>query len=588
MSIEQLKKVWKSPLVENARTRRYQDRIDASIDENLKQIREQAKQATDPFHPPSNFAFCWFSSLSKWQGNEELFDLCALAIERWADRSLADEISDLSKWDHSWSFGGIAYIFGMIEEALPDAARARFLEACARNAPTAIHRDNMGTVGNQVISGIIGDLLYGHLLDNEEYLSIARERFNEFGPLIIMDNGQANEQYGPCPNYSSGAFAGVFSYVLIEELEEWRPRLLKSLEWFRWMHTESLYLFPGPSTRMYYSRRMLHLPLHCFAALEYAAETQPMFLDFRDRYESIIGDYGRGHINSTDTTSIQVNTRETSEANPEQLAEWNAPVTEFFETTWFRRSPIKYSIIRRRYQTAITYMGWLPMLGLQTWAWGDEPPIIHSLYGATSGTQAWGIDTAAKPADHYFYGHGAGLMAPAVVWRPDGGSQEGQPDELPFTTWRHGELIQMAIFTDVSTVIIHTGKTGRRVTRWALNPIEPSAPIIDDGVVRFEDRVGRLYSLKGRPEIEEATGTFREKDEQRPVTRLAWSFEENDTAFAFSNDSFEFVKDELAESRYLEFKDETGTYRADISTILDEDGYLNRNEVTCDVRRISL
>ncbi|MDP6119091.1 MAG: hypothetical protein QF437_06690 [Planctomycetota bacterium] len=586
MSIEQLRKVWKPPLTENARTRRYQDRIDASIDGNLDQFREQSKNPVGLIHPPSNYAFCWFSSLSKWQGNEELLGLCQKGLERWADMSLADELTDIRQWDHSWTFGGIANMYATVEEALPDAVRTRFLEACHRNAPIAIHRDKMGTVGNQVISGIIGDLLYGHLLDSEEYLAIARERFEKYGPLIIMENGQANEQYGPCPNYSSGAFAGVFEYVLIEELEEWRPRILKSLDWFRWMHTESLYLIPGPSTRMYYSRWMLHLPLHCFSALEYASETQPMFLDFRDRYEPIAGDHSRDHINGTDTVSIRLNTRETSESTTEQLAKWNEPVTEYFEQTWFGRAPIKYALIRRRYQTGITYMGWLPMMGLQTWAWGDEPPILHSLHGAASGTQAWGIDTEAKSADHYYYGHGAGLMAPAVVWRPLGGSQEGQPDELPFTIWRHSKLIQMAIFTDVSTVIIHTGETGRRVTRWALNPIEPSAPIIEDGVVRFENRIGRIYSLKGTPNPEEAIGTFREEQKELPVQRLAWEIEDNDSAFAFSNESFEFVKDDLSEKRCLEFKDETGTYRADISTILDEDGYLQRNEETADVRRI--
>jgi hypothetical protein len=485
------------------------------------------------------------------------------------------------------AFGGIANMFVYVEEALPASFRSKFLEACRHNAPIAVHREDMGTVGNQAISGIIGDLLYGHLLDNEEYLTVARERFEVFAPRIIMENGQVNEQYGPCPNYSSGAFVGVFEYALIEQLEEWRPRLMKALDWFRWMHTESLYLIPGPSTRQYYSRWMLNLPLHCFSALEYASETQPMFLDFRDRYEPVAGAHSRDHINGTDTVSILLNTRETSEATPKRLASWNEPVTEYFEQTWFGRAPIKYALIRRRYQTAITYMGWIPMMGLQTWAWGDEPPIVHPLYGAASGTQAWGIDTEAKSADHYFYGHGAGLMAPAVVWRPLGGSREGQPDELPFTIWRHGKLIQMAIFTEVSTVILHTGETGRRITRWALNPIEPSAPIIEDGVVRFEDRIGRIYSLKGKPVSEEAIGTFSEERKELPVQRLAWEIRDNDSAFAFSNESFEFVKDEMAEHKVLEFKDESGSYRADFSTILDEDGYLQRNEVTADVRRIS-
>ena len=586
MGIDKLRKVLRQPISDNARTRRYQLRIDDAIAGSLDSYVEQ-EDSEGLIHPPHYYAFSWFSPLSRWQGNEQVFEVCLRGLERWAEMSLNDELTDIKNWDHTWTFEGIACSYIWLEDALPPEIQSKFLEACAHNAAIFTARTNMGTVGNQCMSGILGDLLYGCLLNKEDFIALSRERFDEFAPKVIMDSGQVNEQYGPCPNYSSGAFSFTFTYVLLSDLEEWRPRIQMALNWFRWMHTESLYVFPGPSSRKYYSRWMLHLPLHTFSGLEYAAESQTMFLDFRDRYEALAGDVIREHICATDTVSILLNKHEDAVATSEQLDEWNQPLTEFFEQTWFGRSPIKYALIRRKYQTAICFMGWLPLIGLQTWAWGNEPPIIHPLHGAPSSTQAWGIDTAASSADYYFYGHGAGAMAPAVIWRSEGFSQIGLPEEPAFVLWRHRQLIQLAIFTEVSTVIIHTGETGHRVTRWALNPIEPSPPFIEQGVVSFGDRTGRIYALKGQPSLKEEIGDNYEEHEKRPVQVLAWETDDNDTAFAFSNESFEFLKDELASNRQLEFKDESGTYLADISTILDEDGYLRRNEVTAEIRRIS-
>jgi len=580
VSMTKLRHVLRRPINDNARTRRYQERIDDAIGAGIQSVNESAGW------PPHYYAFSWLSPISRWHGNEQILEMCQRGLADWSKRSLNDELSDIRNWDHTWSFEGIAYAYIWTEDALTQETRELFLKACAHNASIFTQRTNMGTVGNQCMSGILGDLLYGCLLDDEALIQLSRQRFDEFGPKVIMESGQVNEQYGPCPNYSSGAFVFTFMYVLLAEIEEWRPRIIQALRWFRWMHTESLYVFPGPSSRKYYSRWMIHLPLHTFAGLEYASATQPMFLDFRDRYEALAGDRSHQHICSTDTISILLNTGEGSGTNLQQASEWNQPLTEFYEQTWFLRSPIKYALVRRKYQTAICFTGWLPMMGLQTWAWGQEPPIIHPLHGAVSSTLAWGIDTAANSSDHYYYGHGAGVMAPAVIWRPHGSSRESLPDEPPFVLWRHKQLIQLAIFTEVSTVIIHTGETGRRVTRWALNPIEPATPVIETGVVRFEDRIGRIYSLKGRPNIEEGVGEYREENEERNLELLTWETEDNESAFAFSNDSFEFLRDDLSSGRTLDFKDETGTYRADISNILDEDGYLHRDELTAQIKRI--
>jgi len=55
-------------------------------------------------------------------------------------------------------------------------------------------------------------------------------------------------------------------------------------------------------------------------------------------------------------------------------------------------------------------------------------------------------------------------------------------------------------------------------------------------------------------------------DEGQPVTVLRYESGAEPTAFAFSNDSFEFLQNSLDEDGLLEFQDASGAYRVDIST----------------------
>jgi len=584
--MDRLRSVLRGPITDNDRTRRYQRGIDRSVGCALEQVREHAAQGV-PAHAPYYCAFCYQSPLSRWQGNSEILDACAQSLDRWADAALADDLPDLRSWDHTWTFEGIAHSTVWLEDSLPQKLREKLHDAFIKAGAIFTTRERMGTVGNQCMSGILGDFLYGCLLNNEDYLALSWQRFSEYAPKVIMENGQVNEQYGPCPNYSSGAFYFTFQYFLLAGVEEFEERIIRALQWFREMHTESLYLFPGPSSRKYYGRWMVHLPLHCFPGLEFGAQGQPMFHTFRDRYEELAGERSREHISAIDTMSILLNRGEDTAPTPEQADDWNRPRLDFYEPCWFGRGPIKYALIRRQYQTAICFSGWLPLIGLQTWAWGDEPPIIHPLHGAPSTTQAWALDTAAHPADRLSYYEGAGCLAADVVWRDDGSSQQGLPDEPPFVVWRHRTMRQLAIFTDVSTVLIHTGFRENRVTRWALNPLEPAEPIFDaDGIVRFEDRVGRMISLAGEPEVTKAQGTFPEIREERTVRMLTYEIDGSDTAFAFSNDSFEFRKNDLGRTGLLEFRDETGLYRADVSDLADERGQLHHQIEGAKIKRI--
>ena len=70
---------------------------------------------------------------------------------------------------------------------------------------------------------------------------------------------------------------------------------------------------------------------------------------------------------------------------------------------------------------------------------------------------------------------------------------------MPCITKRQEHLVTVEVFTPCSTVVVHTGETGRRVTEWALNRNDPAAPHIGDGVVSFEGRTPRLHQLTRKP-----------------------------------------------------------------------------------------
>jgi hypothetical protein len=74
---------------------------------------------------------------------------------------------------------------------------------------------------------------------------------------------------------------------------------------------------------------------------------------------------------------------------------------------------------------------------------------------------------------------------------------------------------------------------------------------------------------------------------ERNVQSLVYRFPDGaSTAFAFSNESFSFLEDELDSNGILTFKDSSGIYRADISTIVDENGDLTYGLETAKIKRI--
>ena len=532
--IDALRHVLRPEIADNERTRRLQETIDSRVDQILLAQKESEDGSATINH---TLAFAYFCSLSRHHKSREILELSEAGFRDWAEQKLQTvrEVGGLSH-EHAWTICSMVPTFIWVEEDFSDEVRATVIDAFDVDAEAYRERESSGRPGNQEMACYVADLLYAHVTGDRDYYQLARE-IGDAGMARALDvNGQVVEQYGPCPHYSYLAYVFCFQYAFLVGTGEFDDRLRASLEWFRKWHTESLYLIPGASSRKYHVREMTR-PSDLYGGLEYFASDQPMYRKLLERMMAQEDGRSEGL-----EWQILVSKGGDLEPTVQQLEEWNRPFTEFYETTYFGRMPIKYALVSRRYQTGITFTGWLPLMGLQTWSWGQEPPIVHPVHDVPSTTQAWGIDTARFPCSHLYYRNGPGCMAADVAWRAEGSSRENLPDEPSFVVWRNHTLRSVAIFTDVSTVLIQTGPTGRRVTRWTLNAIESAEPVIEEnGVVRFEGRVGRVYASAGAPQLLEEKVEVRlrawDPAVERNIQSLSYELADGgSTAFAFSDD----------------------------------------------------
>ena len=583
MTIDKLRNILRSSINDNERTRWLQEVIDTRVDQMLPSYNDTENPPSDINH---TMAFTYFCPLSRHHKRQKILELHQNGFREWSEKKLEDSRTPESlSHEHAWTICSFVPTFMWVEGDFSEDDRTLVIEAFHADANAFRKRAKSGQPGNQDMACFVGDLLYAYVTSDEDYYHHARQLGDAGMRRAIADSGQVLEQYGPCPHYSYLTYAFCWSYAHYVDTKEFDDQLRAGLDWFRKWHTESLYLIPGASSRKYHLREMTR-PSDIYSGLEYFSSAQPMYRNLLDRMmeqQNFQSEGLEGQILANQGGDLK--------PSAEDIEAWERPFTEFYETVYFGRSPIKYALITRKYQTGITFTGFLPLKGLQTWAWGSEPPVIHPVYDLPSTTQAWGIDTAHFSCSHLFYAYGPGCMAADIAWRAEGSSRENLPDEPSFVVWRNQTLRSVAIFTDVSTVLIHSGPAGKRITRWTLNPLEPAKPVMDEeNVVRFEGRTGCIHALAGHPDLadQKVDVHLRAWDPavELNVQTLIYEFTEGgSTAFAFSDDSFEFIEDDLEVGGLLVFKDSSGTYRADISTIVDENGDLTYGLDTARIKR---
>lgn len=595
--MEQLRRILLKPIADNERTRRYQNVIDQYVD----QIREtwnierglcwsdgielphetvegywelpdekraaitsdeaqkvyEASAGRGGTHRLAVAAFAWHSPLSRHRGDPDLLRFFESGLRFYNSTIRDDGVPALYGlngllWAHGWDIEGLIYGLVFLWEAIDPAIRDEALARLRLSAQRFVEIGVSGTHGNQGCVQALGLFLYGHLLDMPEAIRASNERWAELVAKTLDDSGQVIEQYGCCMHYSYTCFAYAWLNAFLRGGDGQEERIEKCLRWFRYRHTESLYPFPGPSSRSYVEE-LMGTAVDILPACEHLAVRNPMLQRFADRIWSKIDGVGGGGHGASPLMWAILACPGPREPTREQEAEWGRPFEEYYERiNLLGRSPLKYVLVKRQYQTELNVRDFLPFVGVQTWAWGDEPPIVHPTRLAPATTQAWGLDTARQGVSQNWGLFGAGAMA--ADFKYVFATEPGAPS---YALCRHDRFWRFVAFTDASTVIMEWGKVGPRRTLWTLNRSEPAEPQIGSGIVTFAGRAGCLHSTLPSP-------AQREMDfgaAEGRVSVLEYACGEEPVAFAFSDKRFQFEAGAPLTDRTLAFSDASGRYR---------------------------
>ena len=563
-------------------------------------------------------AFCFQSPLSRYYGDERVLRVVLNGMESFRRRLRSDGawifgLSDETGFGLGWTVEGLIYAYVYLHDRLDDVFRRRMLDMFRTSAEAFKVDAGFHPVCNQHAVWCQTMMLYGLLLEDPAYVAAAKEQWTVCKHVFARD-GQVIEQGGPCANYSRTTFIYAYLYLLLDGTREHDEQLKDACRWFRRMHTHSMHPFEGMSSRSVHF--LTHAMVDVVPCLERFAPEEPIFARF---IEEFLAQQQRdhGHVpgighGASPLMWAMMDHRGPVEVKPQHVAAWAKPFDRMY---W--KPDIQYLLVHRAYQTAVTFRGRSSLLGLQTWAWKDEPPIIHGSMESPSKTQAWGIDTAEFGVSHNRAGRGAGWKSEEVIYVPGDWSElnlQYKPSGIDrglamspvdrFFIWtqthhhpggfrkvmKEGDPAQVVtrwallwtyyVFTPGAMLVIQNGPVGRRLTRWSCNPVccpRPQlGPMQACGVggasgratvhsVVFEGREGRIYSLGGVPRIAEHRG----------IPCAEFDFEPDQLAvFAFSDGAFRFVEyDPVAAT--LVFSDSEGTYRADFSKVTDEYGHVN-------------
>jgi hypothetical protein len=530
-------------------------------------------------------AWAWHSPLSRHHRDPDLLRFFQNGLRFFTDSirrdgTMATYGLNGLVWAHGWDIEGLIYGLFFCGDALDEKVRERALQRLRLSAQRFLHIETKASHGNQLAVYCLGLWLYGQLLEMPEAVEKSDALFSGLLPEVLDASGQVIEQYGPCLHYSFTCFFYAWLNLFLRgetmpDHAEAMERTAQALHWFRHRHTETLYPLAGPSSRMHHERPYQKVA-DLLGGCEQMSTRQPMFGAWAQKlWDGAKAQWQAdrqhpdvvGHGASPLLWAILAHSGQ-REPSTHDREEWDAPFEKYYERiTLLGRSPLKYGLVKRRYQTHYNFRDFLPFSGLQTWAYEDEPPIVHPTIFAPSTTIARGLDTARQGVSHNWAQLGAGAMAADGYFRES--AAPGAPGSL---LARYDRLWRVVVFTDVSTLLLEWGDHGPRRTCWTLNRIEPAEAHIGEGVVSFAGRRGRIYSTIPVPGEREVRGplfpTRKNVEPNVTVRVLEYDCGASWAAFAFSDESFRFESgwgEDSSLASDFRFSDSAGSYRLQLS-----------------------
>ena len=538
------------------RRARYLEMFEATLDEtylglDLEWLRlgeEAGYFARSQTNIIGRLAFAWHTEGLSFYQDETVGDMLRQAFMAVADHITPEgqfvwpndkDMYWAGSHEHAWRLEPLLMGYLWAEGVFSDDER-KHIDAALRRAVDwllanpCIEHNNRGVVWCAVVA------LCALFYDEPKMMDVVNPHVDAILRGVILDDGEIGEhteQYaggGPCTNYTYTGLGYVYLYRLFSGDDRFEDLLWQGARWLSIYNSISGYpLVAGASVRVAKPHPALVDGLPFF---EWASHRDPFFARVVDR-----------HLDKMDLLQSGVGTHIISPLIWAMLARGGdgGAVPAWYQN-WvalYERPNVFYALIGKAYQTGVTFCGRLGpyrdipeegihLRGVQTFAYGEEAPILFHGKNIVSTTRVGDTDTCVNDA------------IDVVV---------SKQDELNIMCAAHGALIVWYIFSPISTVVVYQSDAGRIRSFWALLEADAGNIALDSNgrVVAFAGRKGRVYFQEGNAELYE----HEEGEDKRWMLDVI--VEPPQSAFAFSDGSFSFGQKQID---YVAFSDASGDY----------------------------
>lgn len=411
-------------------------------------------------------------------------------------------------------------------------------------------------LSNQGIIWCYGCWLSGLYLNESRYIDAGEQYAEVILRAMIDAKGQVKEaadRYfrggGPCSNYTYTGWTYVMLYRLLSGRADLDDLLLSALRWSAHYVTQTgLPRAAAASVRIYRPRVAVADMLHGYA---FYAHREPAFQSIIQRLLPECEAVPRGHaLHPAIWTANATQPVKAPKADPAWLADFEQD---------YDNPPTQYALITHRYQTGVTMRGLFPANGLQTFAYGHEPSIIHPTDKIASTIRCKEVDIALQNVD-------AGPRGWETHLRRKHPHTLGEnAARLSSIATRRKHVWECYLFTEASVIYL-VGSTDAQAPlhgQWVLHESEHAPASIDRGKnrVNFKGRQAKIHYLHGTPKLTAA------KDQA--VFKL--DVRRGPLVIGFGSDDLRLEHLDRRKQT-LRFTDATGSYLMGYRSILSDDG----------------
>ncbi len=586
------------PLPDTPRNQRYLALMNAALDDKYlgidlpwfetshnKEIRSREQTAA-----LARMAFCYRTPGLKYHRDPK-----ALEILRAAYRGVVKNVSAEGKFtwenrlndygyegqehEHAWRVEPLVLGYLWAGAEFPPEERREIEAALLRSADWLFRHpktetNNRGAVWCAVLT------LCGLYFEKPEYRELVEKHAGAIIGGVVLEDGESGEhtrQYGgggPDANYTYTGWSYVYLYWLLAGRSDFDARIFNAGHWLALYNTFSgCPLVSGASVRKRYACPNNLQDL--LPAFERFSHTDPFFGELAGavlaKKEKFFPAFG-GHLVSPMLWAIL---ERGGDARADPRPEWWVDHTQIYD-----RPEVHYALVHRQYQTGVVFRGRsrqgsnFPLRGMQTFAFGDEWPILFHSDTTNSTTQADGVDTAMTDV--------AKSDAGWEVFATHGPRLEASRSELATIIERRKTLWTLYAYTPASAVLVFGGATGPITSRWMINRAYATSPSLDPAARRVTAAglKGMISYLTGEAKLVQVpivppTAPGEELSDD-PISALEVTAAGPLSAFGFSNESFRFGKSD-ANAQTITFSDESGSYLLALADVVGADGNLNRS-----------